>query len=181
MMHSSNAASHEWSLEQLTNIAPGLPLRIQPASRDLVNCLQRYGFPNPSPTTSRVMKTHTGKAFLDLNIQCRHTLLLVSALSDPAPTHPHFPHSLFAIIVLTWTLQVHTPSVKPLRLANTPSLLMRPLKRRADITVLVDRHPSKAGVQTCGCSGSQYLLITASLIALIHDTLVTTRSCGLAD
>jgi hypothetical protein len=71
-------------------------------------------------------------------------------LSDPAPTLLPVCKSSFAISVLTWMLQVHTPS----RISCAPriaSLLMKTPMRWADITVLLDRHPSKAGVQTCGC------------------------------
>jgi hypothetical protein len=60
--------------EQLTNIASVTALvhtasftRSLPCSLKVRPPLLLY------LTMRRVMKTHTGKAFLDLNIQCRHT------------------------------------------------------------------------------------------------------------
>ena len=66
-------------------------------------------------------------------------------------------------------LQVPTPyevALRPLALFRETHLLPDDtLDAPGGQIVLLDRHPSKTGVQTCGCSGGEVLVDTASLIA----------------
>ncbi|OAL50411.1 hypothetical protein IQ07DRAFT_587079 [Pyrenochaeta sp. DS3sAY3a] len=95
-------------------------------------------------------------------------LLLVSALSDPATILPTLRTSFAKMDVLTFHVRRYISLAFALSFSLPSELLPDDtLDAPGGQIVLLDRHPSKAGVQTCGCLGEEVLVDTASLIALI--------------